>query len=380
MVGSEEKDPISATTERRLRLLPPHEFHAFLIGVIRRVQSLDLASYEEKDADLAELRRTATAILNVATEVLGLVVDFYENVAGGHQTALPAEGYQLLREVDRRMEQMSGASDIADLAFIARLGLKGRLESLSACDESTERWDVIAVASGSCREVMKSLSALESAVCRFEGLCSENSYYETELSRSLATRRAYAAFRREIASEEPSSPDEVVKRLRLCAIAIAKLIGRDVYPHLRVSDRIHIRGLQERIVDFLRVSNQDTTRARAGLRVWQDLSSFADLLQQVNNRAELLEHDLSIVRDALQRLEKRAEGDAVVIAEATPALETLFGRDPALDRCLRDETSVTVGALRTVLVSLENHLTAATGVGRSPDRLEQLADLDEDFL
>jgi hypothetical protein len=69
------------------------------------------------------------------------------------------------------------------------------------------------------------------------------------------------------------------------------LVGWEVYPNLRVSDRLHLRELQRRILDWLRGPSDPAV----GLRVWQDLEAFLQLLSLINRRQELIDHDHQIV-------------------------------------------------------------------------------------
>lgn len=316
--------------------LPPHEFHRFIVAVVKRVQALELARYEEPDQPLDELLSRVRAILQVSIEILGLVLEWYEREDLAVPPSRDAAGQnRLLAEVDRRMESMRSASDVADLAFVARLGLRGRVESLNPLTSETDRWDVIGACGSACREALKSLSALELAICAQEGLSSENSYYGTEISRALRTRLTYASFRGELAGSEPEEPPEITRRLRLAAISIAKLIGRDAYPDLRVSDRIQIRGFQTKILSWLRQGEDSASHARAGRRLWQDLVGFGELLQQVNNRAELRNHDRERVDAALDAVARcRTSELGHVDLRSHQEMQSLRGRDAELDELL----------------------------------------------
>ena len=65
-------------------------------------------------------------------------------------------------------------------------------------------------------------------------------------------RAYYARVRREVAGDAPPEDHEMHERLLSVAASIAKLIGRDFYGDLRVSDRAALRGLQERLRSWIR--------------------------------------------------------------------------------------------------------------------------------
>ena len=126
-------------------------------------------------------------------------------------------------------------------------------------------------------------------------------------------------------------------------------IGDDVYEHLRVTDRQLLRRLQEKVIQRLRVDPSSDGRAatREGERVWQDIATAAELLMQVNRRAELREHDAATLRrltEELRPLSPRAR----VTPELRARLSSLMGADPAIDGLLLApaDALIPVGVLR----------------------------------
>ena len=361
----------------------PYEFHGFLLAIIRRTQATDLSSYEERGADVAELRALVIALLEVSCEVLSLVFAHYSQAASSSTEADDDNSDTFCMQIERRMERLANAEQIGDLAFIGRLGLNSRLATVRATEAADDPWDTIECASSACREILKSVSALEQAVCEFEGIASSNSYFLTEVERSVRTRAAYRAFRRAIPVHPVKDDDDVRRRLRLSAIAIAMLIGRDIYPSLRVRDRRQIRNIQERIINWLREDRAGTTRASVGRRIWQDLTSFAELLQQVNHRAELRDHDRDILETALSRcaeFEAQQPGLPMEPLCVCPALKDLLGRDLALDELIEENARVEVKKLRDVLERVQRALTSELSGSASTAFNPPLPDDSGDFL
>lgn len=272
----------------------PAQLHEILRAAIRLAGRIPVADFEEPDSSPPALVGEVRSCLQEAMSALDLALDVYEGTptpsVRGARPGLEAGG--LCDEVERRMSREDGIPKITSLAFVARMGLRMRGQSLSRLDPSHPRWEILSAASGALREVIKALGAVDAAICQFEGMPVDTSHLAGELERSLRTRDAYLSFRRDVLGGGPPEPADVDRRLRLAAASIAKLVGREIYPHLRISDRAMLRSIQARIRAFLaspKVTGEE--RAAEGLRLYQDLASLADLMMGVNRRAELLEHD-----------------------------------------------------------------------------------------
>ena len=233
--------------------------------------------------------------------------------------------------VDELMRTASSRERIADVAMIARMELSRRRERLQRLSERAGAWEIIAVAASVRRRILKSATALQRAICLHEGVDCHNSWFRTELERSLEVRRVYALFRRRLELERPPSPEQVYSRLRLAGTSLAILIGSDIYESLRVSDRRMIRELQSKIIAWLRGASEGGRHpARAGAQIWHDVAAFANLLMQVNNRAELLEHDRAALTRVAGRLASGCSG-VELPAELLGPLEGIAARDGQLE-------------------------------------------------
>ena len=366
----------------------PREFHGFLVGALNRVHSLELARYEEKGADLGELLTAVTAVLHVSIEILSLVVDYYEAHAEGKTADRAQQGSRgLCSEVERRLEKLKGAQDIADLAYIARMGLKARLATVEGISSDEPLWDIISETNSAAREVNKSLSAIERAVCEYEDIQSDLSYYQSELSRSVETRATYIGYLKDVVGEAEPTTDDIVRRLRLAGVGIAKITGRDIYPNLRVSDRIQFRALQERIMDWLRQANQGgSSHLREGLRLWQDTEAFAQLLRQVNNRAELRAHDFEMITEAIAACEAATAANQNFLDDkAVARVAAVEGLDPELDKLINSSRAPGIGEWRAHFDRLHAFLltVVAPDTSSAPaggEGAEGFLDLEGDFF
>jgi hypothetical protein len=232
-------------------------------------------------------------------------------------------------KIDGLMSAESGARRIVELAFMAQWELERKaLELRAMAAKDTDAWEAIARYGSARRRVLKSTIAVETALSEQEGLASGlKDLHLTELHRSLETRRAYAIFRREIRRRPANEHDGIKQALRTAGIATARLIGRDVYEDLRVTDRMRLRELQTKVLEWLR--GEDGFDCDAGMELWQDLSAFADLLLQVNHRAELREHDGALLERVYAGLFSSSPSGSV--PDAMRLTRTLLGRDAELD-------------------------------------------------
>lgn len=278
----------------------PTQLHEILRAAIRQAGRVPVADYEEPDASPQALIGEVRSCLQEAMSALDLALDIYEGTptpsVRGAQPGLEAGG--LCEEVERRMGREDGIPKITSLAFVARMGLRMRGQSLARLDPERHRWEILSACSGALREVIKALGAVDAAICQFEGMPVDTSHLAGALDRALRTRVAYLSFRSDVLGAGPPEPAEVHRRLRLAAASIAKLVGRDIYPHLRISDRAMLRQIQARIRSFLaspkagdEAREAREAREAEGLRLYQDLASLADLIMGVNRRSELIEHD-----------------------------------------------------------------------------------------
>lgn len=264
-----------------------------------------------------------------------------------------------LREIGAQISAQMAVEEVSGLAFVSRGQLLDTLNGLDAAVASREVWKVASHVDAGLRRTGRALVAIESAVRECEGLPAEYRPWHN-LDDSLEVRRCYGEFRRAIlghgdGDEREIRGDELAARLRDAASQITELRRREIYPYLRIDDRLQIRRLQQRIATWF---DGDGTASddETGARLWSDLVAFARLLTQVNHRQELREHDRLAVNGLYQRFFERAQAPARLTADHLSWLEPLLGRDDELDRILLDPERHTGADLRPALERLRNEL------------------------
>lgn len=273
--------------------------------------AVDIASYEQTVAE--ELR---AGLVPVVAEILGDVLAFFDRL-------LDPQGGEIGEDSDGLGERL------ADLAFVARLELRQRLAGLTRLPADADSWRIIAAAGSCLRQVQKALAALEAVVARAEGIAPVLGSHD-ELALALVARRAYAGFRRRLRAvgRLPGISD----RLQGAATCIAYLFDLEIYRDLRISDRVQLRRLLERI---LRWGGPDVDR-QGGERIWEDLLGCAALLAEISKRQELEEHDERVCREILDRLVAASSPGPELPPDVRPLVESLTGRDDDLDERIFD--------------------------------------------
>lgn len=276
---------------------------AELVDVVRGVDELDVRSLEGESAPVVS-ERLRTPILDALRESLRVLKHVLRRYDGAAEPPPPladtadAFGRDFDHGVDAIVRQRPSAGRVADLGFMASMELTQRLDRIESLEAGDDPWRLLSVLDSARRRMRKSLGAVEAMLCQVEGLEPQIGH-ASELAESLEVRRVYARLRRSIdASAEPTD-EELRARLRGAGTQIAILIGRPIYPQLRIDDRAQLRALQARILAHLRRPEDDPRTCVEARRLWQDLSGFGQVLGQVSNRQELLEHDARVVAIAL---------------------------------------------------------------------------------
>lgn len=334
----------------------PFELRSVLADMVRIVETLgeiDVRDLESGPASEAweALRGPTGDTLQSAIDLLDQVIEVFDE-AGPRGDVDPDEwGSGFDRGVDALVGQSTSTSDIADLAFMARFELRRKVEVIVGLElePSSDVWELLPTFESARRRVRKSLTAVATVLCRDAGIEPVLSF-ASALSGSLETRRVYACLRRSIREDTPPVDDEVRIRLRGIGTQIAMLVGRPIYPDLRILDRVEVRRLQARILAWLRGDPASPAHLREGHRLWEDLVGFGRALTQVNRRHEILEHDAQLVELAHGMLCGESE-ETVVPDPLLERLMHLLGADDEIDALL-DERSCDVTRWRPPLCRL----------------------------
>lgn len=317
------------------------------------------------DTGLVSLESDLVAMVQDAMErtidLLGKVAQYYDPEEPDPKAAADLDGVDLLSDIGALISTELAGREVADLAWVARGQLKGIEVALAAALDKGRIWAVASHADTGLRRAGKALVAVESAICEYEGLNIPERQW-VEIGLSLKIRTLYGRFRRAVVRLDAADL-ALRERLEGAAGCIVELRRLEIYPFLRIEDRVAIRGLQKRIAGALQSSS-----AQEGNRVWQDTTSLAQLLVNVNQRAELRHHDILALRGLCFRLESSAEEVAMDAAELREALAPLEGRDDVLDDVIeaqRMNSAVSHETLWAVLHRLLNELKPAEA-GSSP--------------
>ncbi|MCG8454838.1 MAG: hypothetical protein MI919_01045 [Holophagales bacterium] len=261
-----------------------------------------------------------------------------------------------LEKIGAAISSELAAREVASLAFGALAQLKESFDSLEGSLGSGYRWVVATHADTGLRRVGKGLISVEAAMREYEGLDPVDRHW-SDIRDSLEIRRLYGQLRRAILRlGEAESLEQLESHLRRAAHRINILRNREIYPFLRVYDRIPIRHLQKRIHAWLTDRESDADgKEQEGRYLWSDLTSFAELLAMVNNREDLRELDRQILRQQHGQLFDSPNGGQLE-AHNILELEKLLGRDDELDRVLLDPERHTVEHLREPLTRLLEEL------------------------
>lgn len=303
-----------------------------------------------------DMVRQVRGLIDQTVEVMRDLMEFYdaESIAHGESQDDPDDDGDVLKDIGALISSELAAREVSNLAFVARGQLIEMQEALHGALEKRQVWAVASHADAGLRHAGKALIAAEIAVCEYEGLPAPDRRW-TDLGVSLETRRLYAQFRRAILrAGEAKAGDALSAQLRSAATRIRVLRNLEIYPFLRIDDRLTIKQLNKRIVAWL--NGEGDASEKTGQRLWEDLVSFARLLIKVNDREELREHD----RQVLQTVHHMILGSRRQVKRLDEThlkeLERLVGRDDGLDQVILHIDEHQIEDLRAPLEKLLHQL------------------------
>ncbi|MCA9717389.1 MAG: hypothetical protein H6713_00025 [Myxococcales bacterium] len=330
------------------------EFKATKIqrGLIELTRRVDIIrGYPYRDAEFAMLgAELVPAAREIAGEVLTLVDRVTAHYTSDGRAATPAEVV-----ASSTGAEVVSAAKVADLCAVGRGEIVERLTQLDASAGNEDELVIVTASMGTLGSLRRLTIVLENSIADHEGLTAALSMMD-DVEHALAIRRAYVEFRRALRPAESPTREQVSARLREAAGVIADLFGRDVYAELRASDRIQLHRLQDRLLAWL--GGASDFDAERGHELWDDLSTYVELLGRVNLRVELVEHDRTVLTDAISEISNLERASAQVPERLFEVLASLLGRDDRVDQLLGGHVTESA-RWRPVLEALSAELGAA---------------------
>lgn len=268
-----------------------------------------------------------------------------------------ADDEAFLKEIGAQIASQMAVEEVSGLAFVSRGQLLDMVAAIDGAIATRHVWDVASQLDTGLRRAGRALVAIESAIRECEGLLVRYRQWQN-LDDSLEVRRLYGEFRRSILSCGGGDPDaipageDLAAALEHAAASIAKLRSLEIYPYLRIYDRLQIRRFQKRIGEWF--ASGGVTEDGSGL--WGDLVSFARLLSQVNYRQEIREHDRLAVNGIYRRFYQKGDPPRRLGPQSLALLEPLLGREDELDRIILEPDRYTGDDLRGPLERLRQEL------------------------
>jgi len=300
-----------------------------------------------------DLVRQVRKVIRVTADLLQEIMEAYDTESD-HEGEIAADSDTgFLREIGAQIASQTAVQGVTGLAFVSRGRLLDMQEALASAIKSRKIWTVASCADAGLRGAGRALIALESAIREYEGLPAQYRCWQS-IDDALDIRRLYSQFRRAILRHGTPEGEELTARLRNAAQRIATLRNLDIYPLMRIDDRLEIRRLQKRILAWL--EGQGDHSEQAGARLWEDLVSFARLLGAINQREELREHDRLAVNGIYRRLFEGGPVPEQISPEHLTILEPLLGREDDLDHIILNPGEHSIQDLRDPLERLREEL------------------------
>ncbi|MCH9651796.1 MAG: hypothetical protein K0U98_26445 [Deltaproteobacteria bacterium] len=327
---------------------PALEAQLALARAVLLVRAIDFEPYEVSDREKLRLQLLPeiSNFLERAAKALMLVEDLAENTEAFSSCPKPvSQGF---------------IEELSDLCFVVSSEVFARTSDLDQLGEKALPWTMLVAAERASIEVTRGLCVIEKELSLVTQVDSQLEQVDL-LDDSIRSRVAVAKFRRAVC-RDLSGP--VAPVLRSAGTSLARLIGRNEFRHLFVSDRISARELHSRAATLLRDPSSEEQDLR---RVLEDIRAFAILLEEVNQREELIVHDSAVILRSIEELTPLDQHGAVPNS-TTRTLHSIFGRDQDLDQLLISGADVGTVLARLLLLHQLLGLRggAAAPLGKDP--------------
>ena len=335
---------------------PPRVLADRFDHLIRRIEQAEVRVPE----DSALISLAADLVPNV-TRLLREGIDLLEHVEAHYDpesTGQPDDGDESLDAIGMQISTEFAMRDLSNVAFFARMDLRNALDALITT--ATQRHATMTLAShceSGMRRIRKALISVESSIYELEEQpAPKRRWFDVEVS--LQIRKLYWNLRRETSGKHIDRSKSMEDRLRAVLYRIVAFRELSVYPLLRVEDRVTLRRLLKRMLDWLNSQERPELEAR---RLWEDLEGFASLLVQVSHRQELRDHDLALLGRLLVALFPGGRSLSSVPIELFEESKALLGLDEELDELILAQDAEAVATWLAPLERLRKHLAHPQG-------------------
>lgn len=328
-----------------------------VVALARKTAAIDVRTFESDPPEILATR-LSPRVLELLVEGRHLLAEIVRvcepddaSPLDGDAQETPLAYLPFEQVLEHEVERVAGIGTIGDIAFLAKLEVRERLECLARIAESPKHATILAECDSSIRRLRKALVVLDQTFAR-AGVGEARLDYASELEISLEVRVAYAKLRTRVRAVGEPSGDTFYVQLRALGTALATVVGWKGYSNLRVRDRMQLRELQRRLLAWFRSERDEAD----GICIWRDLDSFVHILADVNRRQELRDHDARIVRKALAAISATME---LVPPSIMSSPERLNGLDEEVDSLLESRAADNAGSWRQPLARLARELPAA---------------------
>lgn len=238
------------------------------------------------------------------------------------------------------------STSLVDASFLGELDLAQRAARLARATRGPAV-RVLAEAADALHAAAQVLAELEGALARRIGEPAAIHRAST-LEEALLTRRTVARARALARPAEAPAANELPRRLRLAAVAVASLASWPATPTLALEDRVAVLVLQRALTAWLAAPADDEAP-----RLWASVCALLDDLDRTQVRRDVLAHDAALVARALQVVGDDASD---VPGSTLERLERIEGVSPSVDALLASPWRTLASAWRPLLVRLGDRL------------------------
>lgn len=225
------------------------------------------------------------------------------------------------------------AEAFGNLCYIVRGELERRLaafDRLRESDDTGDLWSQLEALEWAQHELIRGLCAVESQLASALGTEAATAHVDL-LEESLAVRALASGLRSDLAAVSHPGANGLGRSLEAAGESLVRLTERTGFGRLRALDRRMARELHHRIVDWLQ---HPAPSLETGKHLWQEVSNFSVLLQDISRRSELVAHDLEVLDEVIDLV------SGVAPREPPPTrllrrLLRLSGLDDELDSLVR---------------------------------------------